>query len=61
MLEITFARTKEFIAKQAGVSELTEAEKEGLIFIQRKGEVSRSEFAEHINLTVKKAQRRLSS
>lgn len=59
MLEITFARTKEFIAKQAGVRSLTEAEKESLIFIQRRGEVSRSEFAEHFNLTDKTAQRRL--
>lgn len=61
MLEITFGRTKEFIAKRAGVSNITEAEEEALLFIQQKGEVSRSEFAEHFELTDKTAQRRLAS
>ncbi|MEW6211398.1 MAG: ATP-binding protein [Acidobacteriota bacterium] len=59
MLEITFGRTKEFIAKQAGISSITKTEEEGLLFIQQKREVSRSEFAKHFGLTDKTAQRRL--
>ncbi len=59
MLEITFARTKEFIAKQMGVGSLSEVEKEGLIFIQRRGGVSRREFAEYFEVSEKTAQRRL--
>lgn len=61
MLEITFGRTKEFIAKQAGVSDISKAEEEGLLFVQKKGEVSRSDFARHFGITDKTALRRLTS
>ena len=38
---------------------MTETDKEALLFIQKKGEVSRGEFAAEFNLTDKTAQRRL--
>jgi ATP-dependent DNA helicase RecG len=62
MLEVTFGRTKEFLSKRAGVKnakQLTEQDKDALLFIQKKGEVSRSEFANEFNMTDKTAQRRL--
>jgi ATP-dependent DNA helicase RecG len=59
MLEITFGRTKEFIAKQAGVRDISEAEEAGLLFVEQRGEVSRSEFARHFGITDKTAVRRL--
>lgn len=61
MLEITFGRTKEFIAKQAGVSDISKAEEEGLLFVQQKVAVSRSDFARHFGITDKTAVRRLAS
>ena len=59
LLEITFGRTKEFIAKQAGVSEITDEEKRGLLFIQQKGSVSNSDYAQHMEVNHKAAQRQL--
>jgi ATP-dependent DNA helicase RecG len=62
MLEITFGRTKEFIAKKAGLknlSKLSEEDKNGYLFIQQKGELSRGEFASKFSLNDKAAQRRL--
>ena len=64
MLEVTFGRTKEYIAKVAGLKDInlmTEDDKEALLFIQKKGEVSRSEFAAEFDLNDKTAQRRLGS
>lgn len=58
-LEITFGRTKGFIARRAGLSSITTAEKEGLLFVQQKGIVSNSEYAAHMNLNPKAAQRQL--
>lgn len=59
MLEITFGRTKEFIAEKVGLNNLDENDKSAILFIQTKGAVSRSEFAEHFNLNIKTAQRQL--
>lgn len=62
LIEITFGRTKDYMAKKAGfknLNQLTEVDKAALLFIQKKGEVSRSEFAAEFNLTDKTAQRRL--
>lgn len=61
-LEVTFGRTKDYIAKQANIkdlSKLTEEDKQGYLFIQQKGEVSRGEFADELGLNDKTAQRRL--
>lgn len=58
-LEITFGRTKEFIAKQAGISKITAAEKKGVLFIQQKGVVSNSQYAAYMGLNPKAAQRQL--
>lgn len=57
-LEITFARTKEFISQRVGEN-LTDQDQEALLFIQREGEVSTGKFARHFGLTSKTAQRRL--
>jgi predicted HTH transcriptional regulator len=62
MLEITFGRTKDFIATQAGMKDLnklTEDDKAALLFIQQKGKVSRGEFAVEFGLSEKTALRRL--
>jgi len=59
MLEITFGRTKNYIAEKAGLDKLDEDDKAAILFIQSKGPVSRSEFAEHSGLTTKTAQRQL--
>lgn len=59
MLEITFGRTKEFIAEKVGLDNLNENDKSAILFIQTKGAVSRSEFAEHFGLNIKTAQRQL--
>jgi ATP-dependent DNA helicase RecG len=62
MLEITFGRTKEFIAKKAGLknlNKLSDEDKNGYLFIQQKGELSRGEFASEFGLNDKAAQRRL--
>jgi len=63
-LEVTFGRTKEYLAQQTGVKnlkKLTEEDKEAVLFIQRKGEVSRADFAVEFDLSDKTAQRRLGS
>jgi ATP-dependent DNA helicase RecG len=59
ILEVTFGRTKEFLAKRAGLEKLNEEDKIAILFIQSKGSVSRSEFAEHFDLNIKAAQRLL--
>lgn len=59
MLEITFGRTKEYIAEKVGLDNLDENDKSAILFIQTKGAVSRSEFAEHFGLNIKTAQRQL--
>lgn len=58
-LEITFGRTREFIAKQAGISKITTVEEKGLLFIQQKGVVSNSQYAAYMGLNPKAAQRQL--
>lgn len=62
MLEITLGRTKDYIAEKAGLkdaSKLTEDDKQHVLYIQQKGSISRSEFAEHFQLNIKTAQRQL--
>ena len=59
MLEITCGRTTKFIAKQAGINDLTEEEKKGLLFIQQKGVVYNSEYATYMEMNPKAAQRQL--
>jgi ATP-dependent DNA helicase RecG len=61
MLQVTFGRTKEFIAEAKGVdsSKLSQEDKDGLLFIQENSEVSVSDYATHFNLEVKTANRRL--
>lgn len=62
MLEISFGRTKDYVAEKAGlqdITKLTEEDKAGLLFIQQKGEVSRGEFVAEFGLSDKTAQRRL--
>jgi ATP-dependent DNA helicase RecG len=58
-LEIIFGRTRNFIAKQGNVKNLTEENKLAYLFIQKKGEVSRGEFATEFAINDKTAQRRL--
>jgi ATP-dependent DNA helicase RecG len=60
MLEVTFGRTPTYLAHKAGLDHLDEEDKAAILFIQRKGAVSRSEFAEHFTLNPKTAQRQLS-
>ena len=57
-LEIIFPRTTDFISQRVG-DNLSDDDKEGLLFIQQKGQVNRNEFAERFGLTPKTAQRRL--
>ncbi|MBL7823685.1 MAG: hypothetical protein JNK69_09770 [Saprospiraceae bacterium] len=62
MLEITFGRTKAYIAKKAGLKnmeELSEEEKQLYLYIQKQGEVSRGDIVAEFGLTDKTAQRRL--
>lgn len=59
MLEITFGRTKNYIAEKAGLNDLDENDKAAILFIQSKGSVSKSDFAEHFALNPKTAQRQL--
>jgi ATP-dependent DNA helicase RecG len=64
MLEVTFGRTKEYLAQRTGLKnlkQLTEEDKEAVLFIQKKGEASRAEFAAEFELNDKTAQRRLGS
>lgn len=64
MLEVTFGRTKEYLAQRTGLKnlkQLTEEDKEVVLFIQKKGEVSRGELAAEFELNDKTAQRRLGS
>lgn len=59
-----FGRTKEYFAQQTGIKnlkQLTDEDKEAVLFIQKKGEVSRGEFAAEFDLNDKTAQRRLAS
>ena len=61
MLQVTFGRTKDFIAETKGVdsSLLSQEDKDGLIFIQENKEISVSDYASHFNLEIKTANRRL--
>jgi len=59
MLEITFGRTNAFLALQSGLGLLQDEDKTAILYIQSKGAVSRSEFAEHFGLNIKAAQRQL--
>ncbi len=62
MLEITFGRTKDYLAEKAGLKDLkalTDAFKEVFLFIQQRGEVSRSEIVSEFGFNEKTAQRRL--
>ena len=63
MLEITFGRTKNYLAEKAGLKDLnalTDDNKEVFLFIQHRGEVSRSEIVSEFGFNEKTAQRRLS-
>ncbi|MFN8319202.1 MAG: ATP-binding protein [Saprospiraceae bacterium] len=60
MLEVTFGRTPTYLAQKAGLKHLDEADRAAVLFIQSKGTVSRSEFAQHFDLNPKTAQRQLS-
>jgi len=61
MLQLTFGRTKDFIAEMKGIdsSELSKEDKDGLLFIQKKKVVSVSDYAEHFDLKIKTANRHL--
>jgi DNA-binding transcriptional ArsR family regulator len=61
MLQVTFGRTKDFIADVKGVdsNKLSPEDKDGLLFIQKNQEVSVSDYATHLNLEIKTANRRL--
>jgi ATP-dependent DNA helicase RecG len=62
MLEITFGRTKNYIAEKAGlnnINALTDDIKDVFLFIQQRGEVSRSEIVTEFGFNEKTAQRRL--
>jgi ATP-dependent DNA helicase RecG len=59
MLEITFGRTKEYLAKKAGVKAFTDEDRAALLFIQEVGKVSAGEFATKFKLNPKAAQRQL--
>lgn len=61
MLQVTFGRTKDFIADVKGVdsNQLSPEDKDGLLFIQENREVSVSDYATHLNLEIKTANRRL--
>lgn len=62
MLEITFGRTKDYIAEKAGLKDLnalTDTIKDVFLFIQQRGEVSRSEIVSEFGFNEKTAQRRL--
>lgn len=61
MLQLTFGRTKDFFADIKGINSniLSQEDKNGLLFIQRNQEISVSEYATHLNLETKTANRRL--
>ncbi|MCK5839837.1 MAG: winged helix-turn-helix transcriptional regulator [Bacteroidales bacterium] len=61
MLQVTFGRTKDFIADVKGVdsNKLSPEDKDGLLFIQENRVVSVSDYATHLNLETKTANRRL--
>lgn len=64
ILEITFGRTKDYMAEKAGLKDLnllTEADKEAVLFIQKNGGVTTGEFAAHFNINLKAAQRKLNN
>lgn len=58
-LVVTFGRTTNFIEEKFGIDSLTDDEKKGLLFVQQKGEVSNSEFAQYMSISSKAAQRLL--
>lgn len=57
-LEITFGRTKDYIAEQVD-GNLTDEDKEAFLYVQQEGEVSKNQFAKHFKLNSRTAQRRL--
>ncbi len=61
MLNVTFGRTKDFIAENKGVdsSSLTQEDKDGLLFIQTHEPISVKEYAKYFDLTAKTGQRRI--
>ena len=62
MLEITFGRTKNYIATKAGlknIESLSEEDKQVYLFIQKQGDVSRGDIVAEFGLNDKTAQRRL--
>lgn len=63
MLQITFGRSKEFIAEVRGIdsNNLSREDKEGLLFIQERNSISVSDYASHFNLEIKTANRRLNN
>ena len=63
ILEITFGRTKDYMAEKAGLKDLnllTEEDKASLIYIQKVGSVSVSEFSSAFDLNIRTAARQLS-
>jgi ATP-dependent DNA helicase RecG len=61
MIQLTFGRTKDFIANVKGIdsNKLSQEDKDGLLFIQKNQEISVSDYATHLNLEIKTANRRL--
>ncbi len=61
MLEVTFGRTKDFIAEEKGIdsSSLSLEDKDGLLFIQKNELITVNEYANEFNMPAKTAQRRL--
>ncbi|MCW3075104.1 MAG: hypothetical protein JWP69_2173 [Flaviaesturariibacter sp.] len=64
MLSVIFGRNRDFISTTttttASPKELSDDDKDSIIFLQGKTETSAAEFAKHFNISGKTAQRRLS-
>ena len=59
-LEVLFGRTTDTFATFAGEGiSLTKEEKKGILFLQQRGEVTAAEYATHLRLSPKTAQRHL--
>ncbi len=61
MLQVTFSRTKDFIAESKGVdsNSLSQEDKDGLLFIEENGVITVNDYAKEFNIPAKTAQRRL--